>query len=180
MKGTIFVALEELIQDQFGLDKWNSILKESNIKSQGIFTSGAIYPDEELVSLLTIMQLKLNKKSEHLLMIFGFFLSKYFHKKYPHYYQNQTFESFLVSIHEVIHSEVKKLNIETNPPIITFNAEHNQIKYQSKRKLCPLAFGLIKGSASLLNKNIILKHENECMKKGFDCCIFSFTERDLK
>jgi hypothetical protein len=177
MKGTIFVALEELIQDKFGIDKWNLILKESNLDSKGVFTSGEIYPDKELVSILKKMQAILNKKSDHLLMVFGFYLSQYFYRKYPELYINQSFESFLISVNSVIHTEIKKLNIQTNPPTIILEKETHKIFYKSNRNLCPLAFGLIKGSASIFNTNIILKHDSQCQVKGCDHCEFSFEYR---
>jgi hypothetical protein len=178
MKGVVFVALEDLVQERFGLSKWNKIIRDSKIKSEGIYTRGEFYDDKELFSLLEFMSIELKKKKENLQMIFGVFLIKYFYKQYPLLFVNHTFDTFLLSINNIVHSEIKKLNAEASPPEIQYDPETKEIIYKSNRKLCFLAYGLIKGSAEIFNYSITLQHDdNECMLKGCNHCKFIIKEK---
>lgn len=172
MKGVVFVALGEMIQDKFGHRIWNEIIVESNLESEGIYTTAESYKDEEAIKLLNTISYKLKKKKSDVLKLFGIFLIKYFQNKMPHFFLNKNFDSFLDSIGSVVHLEIKKLSPENTPPQINtlrIDNKTTHVFYKSNRKLCALAIGLIKGASHIFNENIEVGHL-KCMHEGHEEC----------
>lgn len=170
MKGVIFVALGELIQSKFGIEEWDNAIENSNLQSEGIYTAGKFYDDSEIVSILTYLSKRLNKNPKKLLYIFGIYLIKFFYLKYPSYFKTARFETFLSEIDRIIHTEILKIYPELAPPRIIFDEKTNIVIYKSKRKLCFLAMGLIKGASTIYNTNIYISHGNKCLNNGDDYC----------
>ena len=52
MKGIIFSALNQVVEEKFGLEMWESLLEEIQPDSDGIYLSGEGYPDEELFAFV--------------------------------------------------------------------------------------------------------------------------------
>lgn len=179
MKGVVFVALGEMIQDKFGHRLWNEIIDDSRVESGGVYTTAENYKDEEALALLETISAKLKKEKADILKLFGIFLIKYFEKKTPHFFENKSFDSFLDSIDTVVHIEIKKLSPENIPPQIIaekINNKSTRVFYKSKRKLCSLAIGLIKGASHIYGENIEVDHVH-CMHNGFDRCEFLITKK---
>ncbi len=177
MKGIIFVALSEMIQEMYGHKTWNEFLSDSNAPSKGIYTSTEIYEDKEATELLTVISRKLEKSPNDILYIFGIFLIRYFHKKYPSFFQDLSFVGFLESVDGRIHVEMQKLSPGSTPPlvkVISTDEKNIQIHYRSKRKLCSLAHGLLRGASKIYQVEINITH-TLCMHKGNDYCEFQCT-----
>lgn len=47
MKGAVFVALSEMMQENYGHRFWNEVIEKSKLESQGVYTSAETYKDEE-------------------------------------------------------------------------------------------------------------------------------------
>lgn len=172
MKGVVFVALAEMMQNNYGHRTWNDILEKSQLESQGIYTVAETYKDEEAIKLLQVISVKLNKSSDDVLKLFGFFLFFYFSKHYPHFFHAKKFSDFLLSVDEIIHTEIKKISPSSNPPQIkaTIINDHNiNVSYSSNRKLCSLAIGLIKGAAKMYGHSVVVEHL-QCMHDGHQKC----------
>ena len=52
MQGIIFNVLGELVEETWGMETWNSLLEKVDPESQGAYTAGMQYPDNELLSLV--------------------------------------------------------------------------------------------------------------------------------
>ena len=50
MKGVVFKLLEEMVEQNFGIAVWDSLLEATN--QDGIYVSTETYPDEMLVALV--------------------------------------------------------------------------------------------------------------------------------
>ena len=85
-----------------------------------------------------------------LLFEFGRYLFDVFLKNYPHFFEQAgDLFSFLASIEDHIHVEVRKLYPEAELPGFEseiIDEKHMQLKYYSKRKMSEFALGLISAS----------------------------------
>ncbi|MBY0415609.1 MAG: heme NO-binding domain-containing protein [Bdellovibrionales bacterium] len=177
MKGIIFVALSEMIQEMYGHKAWNKFLSESKVTSKGVYTASEIYDDKEATDLLGTISKELDKSPKDILYIFGIYLIKFLNRKYPKYFNENTFLEFIDSIDKIIHVEILKIYPDITPPhviLVSSNQSNFIIHYSSKRKLCSLAHGLIKGASKIYKVDIEITHTN-CMLKGNDCCEFHCT-----
>jgi len=180
MKGVVFVALADMIQSRYGYKYWNEVVTESKVESNGIYTSAESYDDKEVFQLIDVLTFKMKEKSENVLKLFGLYLLKYYSSRYPQYFENKNLEEFLSSINDLHRLEIKKLTPDSRPPVVVVNKfdEKLEIIYKSDRKLCSLAFGLIKGASHFFNEPIELKECN-CMKHGHSECVFELTYKKV-
>lgn len=172
MKGVVFVALSEMIQNNYGYRTWNEIIDQSNLESEGVYTTTESYNDEEAVKLLQVISQKLNKRSSDVLKLFGLYLIKFFNRRYPQFFESKNLTDFLLSIESIIHVEIKKISPGCAPPNIkakVIDDETLVVYYSSSRKLCSLAIGLIKGSSKIFGEKIDIEH-GICMHDGNDHC----------
>lgn len=172
MKGIVFNILAKLVEEKFGLAKWNSILEAANLPSKGAFTSAANYPDSEMFALVGTMSKELGIPPNTLIKVFGKYMLGELASKYGVFFKNQTTKTFLKSIDNVVHVEVRKLYPDAVLPKFDYeDLPDGSLKmiYRSQRKMCALAEGLIEGSADHFKENLVLSHP-VCMHSGNDHC----------
>lgn len=178
MKGSILIALNDMVERQYGMPYWDALLEEVCPHSHGVYTSTEEYPDRELADILIALSERLDVTTTDIQRDFGIFLFETFSQKYPIFTNlNKSFFPFLMSVNGVIHKEVAKFyDASQMPEIRCEQIEHNQLQmqYQSRRKLCSLAEGLIRGAAKHYECKILFKHD-QCMHHGKDCCQFTIT-----
>lgn len=175
MKGIIFTTLADMVQDKYGLEMWDKLLLEVNPPSEGAYTAGTVYPDSELFALLACLSKMTNLPINDLLNAYGEYLFEkllgYFPNLVP---EHITLKEFLLTINDIIHVEVKKMHPNAELPRISYEnpaADQLVMLYQSPRKLCPLAMGLMKGAAKHYQASYHIS-ESLCMHKGADHCRF--------
>ncbi len=178
MKGAVFIAFNQMVEDQVGIDIWERLLVEVTPESGGIYTSVEDYPDSELFSMVGTLSDIVDVPVPVLVEQFGAYLFDVLNTKYPMFSAEQKdFFEFIKSIDGVIHREVRKLYENPNlPDLYCENVDDKtlSIKYQSPRKLCFLAEGLIRGAAKYYDVNYELQH-NKCMHDGSDHCLLHLT-----
>ena len=52
MKGIVYTLFQDMVEDEFGLEVWEFLLENSELSSEGIYTSGNTYADEEMQQLI--------------------------------------------------------------------------------------------------------------------------------
>ncbi|WP_086933699.1 heme NO-binding domain-containing protein [Agarilytica rhodophyticola] len=179
MKGVVFIAINDMVEDKFGIETWESILNEVNPKNGGIYTSTEDYPDEEVVSFVIAISKALSVDTTEVTRSFGTFLFGELNRKYDIFTKlTDNLFDFLCSIENVIHKEVRKLYENPSLPSLDcqkINDSELLVKYSSPRKLCYLAEGLILGASEFYNEDITLKHES-CVHSGDDVCRLRVTK----
>lgn len=177
MKGIIFRALEELVVTNYGMDQWERLLEQSNLVDR-YFLGPKSYPDEELIALVTVISSTLNKPQPELIRDFGQYLFGFLSRSHKDLVdQFDRFDTLIEGIDGIIHKEVEKLYAEPNlPSILVQRISNNElhITYDSPRKLCFCAEGLIHGAASYFGTDIHLVHET-CTHQGAEHCTFRVT-----
>lgn len=175
MQGMVFTALSEMVVDNFGMARWNSVLQQANLSSEGVFTSAQQYPDGELLKLVSILSVELGVPIPDLVRSFGVYLFPVLYARRPKQLDEvKGVIEFLTFVENTIHYEVKRLYPDTYLP--TFEHEllpDGQLKliYRSKRKMCTLAEGLIEGAATQFNQTVQIDHP-VCVHKGSEHCEF--------
>ncbi len=162
-----------MVEDEYGLSLWQAILDACPLTNQGGYNAGGIYPDQELLCLVSKLQKKLDIPLDILLRHFGEYLFHQLIEDRNYLLHNSpTAKQFLLSVEKVIHRDVEKLYPGTSFPLIRYlDTAPNTltILYKSKRQLCFLAEGLIQGVAKKYNSEVSLIH-SKCMHRGDDTC----------
>lgn len=172
MKGIIFNVLNALVEEKFGEEMWEKTLEKAQPASGGAYTAVASYPDEELFSIVGALSEETKIDPNTLVRVFGEFLGAELIKAYPQFTEGKNLKEFLLSIDEVVHVEVKKLNPDVHLPRFEYQdveVDSLSIIYRSSRKLCHLAEGLIEGSAKYFGEKVEQK-QSKCMHQGVDHC----------
>ncbi len=175
MKGIIFNLLEEVVNKQLGEDAWDAILEGG--AAEGAYTSLGNYHDEEFARLIGALSERTGRNCREALKWFGHCSMPYLAQRYPELFSShKSLRSFLLSLNDVIHAEVRKLYPGADVPIFEFEtpagaAAHDTllIHYRSKRRLCQLAEGFIVGAADHYKERVVVTQPN-CMLDGAVAC----------
>lgn len=180
MKGAIFNALQELVEEKFAYELWDEIIEGLQLDSEGIYTSTENYTDEELFAIVGQLSVKSNIALPDLIRVFGKFLFPKLMKNAPQQAKAATsLRAFLKMVDDLIHVEVKKLYQDANLPHFDYEDASNSLTllYESPRKLCYLSEGLIEGAAEHFDEKISLTHP-VCMHDGAKACHIVVTFND--
>lgn len=180
MKGSIFIALNEMVIEQHGLASWLNIIDAAN--SDGVFVATENYPDEQILALVSAYCDLFKLPADKVLVHFGHYLFGALHQNFPRFANShKNFFDFIASIDGVIHVEVHKLDEHAITPDIKVqqvSATEAQLSYQSARKLCHLAEGLLHGAAEHFEIALDIS-QSSCMHDGADACQFHLRASEL-
>ena len=181
MKGAVFIALNDFIESQFGMARWEAILDEAQPASGGVYTSIQNYDDAEIVALVHAICHQLNVSRSQALHLFGEYLFGVLNAKHPIFtsLQSDLFK-FLATVESIVHTEVRKLFEGVYLPLlqpIELTADKIILRYESKRHMCELAEGLINGAAKFYGVNIAIT-QPYCYHHQHDHCLIEVTRID--
>lgn len=172
MKGIVFRLLEEVVVDEFDERTWDALLSGADL--EGSYTAVGSYPDEELFSLVAQASAATGMSADDVVIWFGRRAIPRFRDRYPSFFEGHTSaRSMVLSLNDVIHPEVRKLFPGAYVPEFDFDEVGDdgiRLGYQSTRKLCSFAEGLILGAADHFGEQVDVAHEL-CMKRGDDRCV---------
>ena len=176
MKGVIFNLLEEAVTSRWGEAAWEELLDSCGL--DGVFTSLGSYPDEQFVALVEAASERTGEGSFGLLRWFGRTAIPHLAESYPEFFSgHEGLGTFLLTLNDIIHAEVRKLYPDAQVPVFSFEAPEEgrlRIEYRSARKMCPLAVGFIEGAADRFHETVIIE-QPECMLRGDDRCLLDTT-----
>ena len=175
MKGIVFNLLEDVVNTHLGEEAWDEALDSAGVG--GSYTSLGSYPDEELVTLLSAVAERTGETVGDTLRWFGHKSMPFLAQRYPEFFNiHHGLRSFLLSLNDVIHAEVRKLYPGADVPVFEFetpggSSGHGMliIHYRSKRRLCLLAEGFIAGAADCFAEKVAIS-QPQCMHGGADHC----------
>ena len=163
MKGIVFTEFLEMVENEFGYEVVDHIISESNLASNGVYTSIGTYPHSEIVALLMKLSDKVNMDPGALLKFFGRYIFDTFLKGYPQFFtQVDNAFDFLHSIDNHIHVEVLKLYPDATLPKFNSKETENgklEMTYKSERKMAQFAEGLIEKSIEHYKENCTISRE---------------------
>ncbi len=174
MKGIVFNLLEGVVSAQFGDDAWDDMLDGAG--ACGAYTAVGSYADGEFVRLLDATPQPAGRTDRERLRWFGRRAIPVLAARYPHFFSPHADTcSFLATLNDIIHPEVRKLYPGAEVPVFDFEAPADvenvvRLGYRSARRLCWLAEGFILGTADHYGQDVAL-HQACCMHDGADHCL---------
>src|SRR5437867_991997 len=108
VKGIVFNLLEETIRQNYGEDTWDHLLDAA--EADGVYTSLGNYPDQELLQLVQAAAARLGKPAPEIIRWFARQSLPLLAERFPSFFESHsTTRSFLLTLNDIIHSEVRKL-----------------------------------------------------------------------
>lgn len=163
MKGIVFTEFLDMVEQKFGYEIVDQIIEDSDLASDGVYTSIGTYPHSEVVALLMNLSDKVKIDPGVLLKEFGKYLFDTFLASYPQFFTSvDNSFAFLQSIDNHIHVEVLKLYPDaTLPKFLSHETEDGSMimTYKSERKMAALAEGLIEKSIAHYNETCTIDSE---------------------
>lgn len=164
MKGIVFTEFFEMVEQKFDYEMVDKLLSTTDLPSGGIYTSIGTYSHVEMINLVKNLSQQTNIPLSDLFRTFGKYLFKTFTKTYQNLIGNAPDSfTFLASIDEHIHFEVKKLYPDAELPHFDISRPNDStliMIYNSTRKMADLAYGLIEGCIEHYNEKISIIREN--------------------
>ena len=147
MKGVIFTEFLELVEKKFGLAMVDKIIGQSNLASEGVYTSVGTYEFGEMLQLITHLSTNTDISVDDLLLVYSEHLFAALIKSHPNlvsHYKDPM--DLLASIENHIHVEVQKIYPDAQLP--TFDLEERTdskmvMIYKSDQALYMLGKGLM-------------------------------------
>lgn len=181
MKGIIFNLLEQVVAEKYGEETWDSLLAATDL--EGAYTALGNYDDAELASLVTAASSALGVPGDDLVRWFGRSAMPLLSQRYPNFFEHHdSTRSFLLTLNDVIHTEVRKLFPGAYVPEFEFDVSREEslaLSYISERRLCSLAEGLIEGAADHFGEETTIR-QDRCVKNGDDRCVLVCTFRSVR
>lgn len=173
MLGLVFTTLGDMIEENYGVAKWNRYVREAEIPDNGAFTYGAIYPDTQMVRLIEVIESDLGVPRPELLRgygryMFGAIKNTYMDLITPY----GTAKEFLQHVDSHIHTTVAQIHLHAATPLFEYiDTGENTLTmiYRSERKMCYVAEGMIQGVCDHYDTKVDIAHTT-CLLEGDDCC----------
>ncbi len=147
MKGIVFTEFLELVEDKFGLEMVDKIISESNLESQGMYTSVGTYKFSEMLQLLHHLSDNTGISIDDLLLVYAEHFFIVLEDSYPGLLAtyNDPIE-MLASIENHIHIEVRKIYPDAELPTFQVIEKTNNslvMIYKSSRAMHHFGLGLM-------------------------------------
>jgi predicted hydrocarbon binding protein len=177
MLGMIFFEFKHYVLSKYGLDEWNTLLERTKVTHHD-YMGNQVYSDQDLAALLRGLSEMKGRSVADIEEDFGVFIAPFL-ARMSQVMIDPSWEFIDVLMHtqETIHNRIQRsIKMSTTPFLDIQRTAPNQvsISYDSKRKMCGFAKGLIKGLAQYYQTQIRLE-EPECMHKGNVRCLFVVT-----
>jgi hypothetical protein len=173
MKGIVFNLFEEVVRRTYGEDTWDDLLDAANLG--GSYTSLGSYDDRDLFRLADAASERLNMPTYDVVRWLGREALPLLAQKYPPLFDAHTdTRSFVLALNDIIHPEVRKLYPGANVPAFTYDTSSPDVlgmTYQSPRRLCAFAEGLVEGAAAHYRESVVFV-QPRCMHRGDPSCSF--------
>ena len=147
MKGIIFSEFLDLVEDKFGLEMVDHIITNSDLESEGVYTSVGTYKFSEMLQLLQHLSAKTDISIDDLLLVYAEHFFSVIESSYPGLlatYKDPI--EMLASIENHIHVEVQKIYPDAELPtfIVEERTENSLVMiYKSTRSMHHFGLGLM-------------------------------------
>ncbi len=164
MKGIVFTEFFEMVEEAHGYETVDKLIASCNLSTDGIYTSVGTYPSSDMFELVQKLSDQSSTSIPDLLFAFGGHLFHTFTQKYQSFFQDHTHAfDFLVTLHDHIHVEVKKLYPDAELPSFAYQRTDNhsmEMTYSSERKMSDLAHGLLHHCLGYYDHRFSIEKEN--------------------
>jgi hypothetical protein len=171
VKGVVFGLFEQAYVREHGDDAWDDLLDAAGLA--GAYTSLGSYPDDDLGRLVEQAAVTLGQPPQDVIRWLGLRSLPALAASFPSLFEaHSNTRSFLGTVNEIIHPEVRKLYPGADVPWFGFSTTPDGdlvMVYQSQRRLCAFAEGLILGAAAHYGEPVSVV-QPRCMLHGDPTC----------
>jgi hypothetical protein len=171
--GIIHLELQRFVITGFGADAWPVLLQRAGLGSR-VYNATQAYDDSEIVRLVTAAVQLSGKPATEILEAFGSFLAPVYLSRFGSLVKSSWRTLDLIEhTEETIHKIVRIREPAALPPrlhVERTGPNEVVIHYDSPRRLCAVARGIVWGVARHFEEAIELD-EVQCMHKGAASCI---------
>lgn len=175
MHGIVHAELQKFVLARHGRSAWQELLKQSGLGSKTYLVSQH-YPDSDVLTLVTTASRMTGTPVPQLLEDFGEFIASDLVNMYRPLLDPQWRTLDLLEHTEgTIHSVVRMRNPGASPPELRCrraSAGEVRVSYNSARKMCALARGIIRGLGKHFGETLHIE-EGACMHRGAPSCEIS-------
>lgn len=149
MKGVILACMGKMVQEQFGADKWKSILSDAGMPGTTVFLAHQDVADEQVLKVVgsacEVLGIDLQQAAD----AFGdYWVNKFAPQIYSMHYQGvSNSREFLLKLDEV-HKITTRTVPNAHPPRFDYERKDDQtliMGYHSERNLMPFFLCLLRG-----------------------------------
>lgn len=165
MKGSIAIALKEMIQKNYGNEKWTDTLIASGFTEEPHITAVSDVDDKLVMKIInsacTVLRITVPQAAD----AFGdYWVNEYSQKLYKPYYRLcSNAQEFLLSMNSV-HTTVTRRIENAKPPVFEYEKKDDKtliMKYRSERGMIDFMIGLIKGVGKFYNEKLTIIKTSE-------------------
>jgi len=173
MKGVVFNIVQEVVEQHLGPDVWDSAIEHSGV--DGAFTSLGNYPDADLDGLVGALGRLAQMPRDDVLVFAGRHGFERLAERHPELLSpHATWRDVIAHLDDIIHPEVAKIYPGVEPPMFAVVDDPDipaalRVTYTSRRQLCALAEGLIRGLGDWYRVELEVRHLC-CVRQGDACC----------
>ena len=161
MKGVIFNIVEEIVVELFDADTWDDLLESAGL--DGAYTALGNYGEDELIAIVAEVASATDQGSDDVWRLVGRLALPKLASRIPaSMVDGHDARTFLLSVNEIIHPEVRMIYPDAIPPVFTFTdgPEELLVVYRSARRLDALAEGLMRGCGDLFDQAVEVTQGN--------------------
>lgn len=155
MKGIVFTEFLDLVEEKFGLEMVDKIISQSELASEGVYTSIGTYSFSEMLQLVTNLSGNTGISTDDLLLVYAEHFFSVIKTSYPGLLE--TYKDpieMLASIENHIHVEVQKIYPDAElPTFVVEEKTDNSIimLYKSSRAMHHFGLGLMNKTFEYFN-----------------------------
>lgn len=172
MHGLLLYGLQRFVTETLGEDTWWDLLHRAGLQTR-IYGPAMDYPDDELRALVGAAAEATGTPAPDLLEAYGAYLAPILLHVYAVLVQKEwTALDLLEHTEETIHRVVRLKNPRAQPPRLRCrrrSADELLIVYDSPRRLCAVARGLVRGVGKRYREALEIA-EPRCMHRGDAAC----------
>lgn len=170
--GSILMALRRYVVHSYDEPTWEALLADVGTPGR-LFTSLGDYPDGDVMALVGAACRATGQDADAVLLGFGRFLAADLVSTYPFLVdKGWTAFDLIEQTEGTIHTVVRARQAGARPPMLVATRrgpEHVSVRYDSARRLCALARGIILGVGDHYGTPLQV-NELTCSKKGAPAC----------
>jgi hypothetical protein len=173
MHGIVLFELQRFLESAVGPGAWDKALRKANLGDR-VYNSLGDYPDAELFAIVGAASELAHKSNDEIVEAFGTFIAPNLLHMYSMLIKPEWRTLDVVENTEaVIHAVVRVAQQGAKPPELKcrrIGPDEIELRYDSPRRLCRLARGIIKGIAAEYHEEVTVV-EYECMHRGASACL---------
>ena len=173
VNGVFHRGLKRFVVDEYGREVWDAVRADAGVEPQ-VYLPVDARPDREFISLVEALPAHVDESPFDLLESFGERLASSLLETYGDRVVDDDWGAMelLASVESDVHAPLRRHNEALDPPklaCVREGPDRVRVVYESSRRLCPVAVGLVRGVGEAFGEALSVTEER-CMHRGDERC----------